>query len=369
MSGYQFIHVEMYARSVSKLTGKGRAKKGQQRKAKTEDTGWTARQIVAEVRREVGQFSPKITPLKPEPVFGDVDALAKELDALDANPPEGQRKDTPVLLAGVVSSEWPPDDPRSIEWRMDALEYLSKVFGKNLRAVVAHNDEPHDHMHFYVCMPSLKPVKALHPGHIARQKSKDAGEDAKAQTEAYTAAMKALQDDYYNQVAKNHGQARIGPQRERLGRMEWQERQNQAELIAEVQCASDLDRAAAASAVELARQDAQQVIRSAKAHTTVLQDAAATELKEVEKQKKELADLREETSRLRGVLESERKEFMQEVTMFRRLMKTIYDRLPAFEKREVAPFLSTFDRASDAIRSVVDRLTGGKKTPTAKPPI
>lgn len=44
MSGYQFIHVEMYARSVSKLTGKGRAKKGQQRKAKTSDSGWTARQ-------------------------------------------------------------------------------------------------------------------------------------------------------------------------------------------------------------------------------------------------------------------------------------------------------------------------------------
>lgn len=206
MSGYQFIHVEMYARSVSKLTGKGRAKKGQQRKAKTEDTGWTARQIVAEARREVGQFSPKITPLKPEPIFGDLDSLAAELDALDADPPKGQRKDTPILLAGVVSSEWAPDDPRSIEWRMDALGYLSKIFGSNLRAVVAHNDEPHDHMHFYVCMPSLEPVKGLHPGHIARQKAKDAGEDAKAQTEAYTAAMKALQDDYYSQVAKKHGQ-------------------------------------------------------------------------------------------------------------------------------------------------------------------
>lgn len=150
--------------------------------------------------------------------------------------------------------------------------------------------------------------------------------------------------------------------------MEWQERQVQAELIAEVQRASEIDRAAAANAVESARKDAQQVIRSAKAHTAAIQDAAATELEKVEKQKKALADMEAETTRLRGVLESERKAFRDEVTMFKRLMKSIYDRLPALERREVAPFLSAFDRATDAIKTVVDRLTGAKKTQTTKPP-
>ena len=362
MSGYQFIHVEMYARSVSKLAGKGRAKKGQQRKPKTADTGWTARQIVAEARREVGQFSKSINPLKPEPIFGDIDSLATELDALDADPPKGQRKDTPILLAGVVSSEWEPDDPRSIEWRMDVLAYLSKVFGPNLRAVVAHNDENHDHMHFYVCMPSLAPVKGLHPGHIARQKAKDAGEDAKAQTEAYTAAMKALQDDYYQQVAKNHGQARIGPKRERLGRMEWQERQAQAELIAEVQRASDMDRAEAATAVESARLDAKRVIQSAKAQTSIIQDAIEVRLKEVEKQKKEVAQLKEEAKRLRDGLVLEREAFNKEVGLFRKMVKQIFDRLPNIERRELEPFLSAYDRAKEAVLAVRDRFTNKSKS-------
>jgi len=367
VSGYQFIHVEMYARSVSKLTGKGRAKKGQKRKAKTEDSGWTARQIIAEVRREVGQYSPSIIALKPEPIFGDVDSLADELDDLDANPPKGQRKDTPILLAGVVSSEWAPDDPRSLEWRMDALAYLHKTFGAGLRAVVAHNDEAHDHMHFYVCMPDLKPVKSLHPGHQARQKAVEAGLPATDQTEAYNAAMRALQDDYYQQVAKNHGQARIGPRRERLGRMEWAERQQQAELIAEVVRSTELDRSQAADLVKSAKDDAHRAIQSAKAHTSILKEEAAAELQELAKQRKELTELKEETARLREGLKLEQDAFREEVSVFRRLMKSIYDRLPSTEKKEVSPFLSAFDQAVESVRSVIGRMTGAKKTPEPLP--
>jgi len=350
MSGYQFIHIEMYARSASKLTGKGRAVKGASRKAATSDKAWTARQIVAEVRREDGQFSPHIQPLRPEPLFGDVDSLADELDELDRNPPKGQRKDTPVLLAGVVSSEWAPDDARCVEWRMDALTYLCNTFGSNLRAVVAHNDEDHDHMHFYVCMPSLAPVKPLHPGHIARQKATDAGEDAKAQTEAYNRAMKSLQDDYYHQVAKKHGQARIGPKRERLGRMEWRERQLQAEMIAEVVRSTELDRDQAAAAVESARKDAAKVIQSAKATSMVTKEAVAIELQAV-------ARLKEELLRDREQLDQERLVFNEEVGTFRRIVKSIYDRLPQFERADLDPFLSALDKIKGVVAAVKNRLT------------
>lgn len=358
MSGYQFIHVEMYARSASKLTGKARAIKGTSRQASSSDKAWTARQIVAEVRREVGQYSPHIQALKPEPLFGNVDDLAIELDELDLHPPKGQRKDTPVLLAGVVSSEWPPNDPRSLEWRMDALAYLHKTFGANLRAVIAHNDEAHDHMHFYVCMPSLKPVKGLHPGHIARQKAVDAGEDAKAQTEAYNAAMKALQDDYFNQVAKHHGQARIGPRRERLGRMEWIERQEQARLLAEMMRTTTMEKNAAKVLVKSAHEDAQRVIKSAKA-TSAIKDA---ELQEVAKLKEALNQEREK-------IRLERQAFQEEVGLFRKVMKQIYDRMTNLEKMEIAPFLSAFDRAKEAVLSVRDRFTSSKNTQTTKPPI
>nr|WP_181374950.1 hypothetical protein [Polaromonas sp. H8N]AWD72275.1 hypothetical protein pH8NP1_p014 [Polaromonas sp. H8N] len=361
MAGYQFIHVEMYARSASKLTGKARAVKGKTRKSSTEDKAWTARQIVAEVRREVGQFSPHITPQRPEPLFGSVDTLAADLDALDLHPPKGQRKDTPIMLAGVVSSSWPPDDPRSLEWRMDALTYLCDTFGSNLRAVVAHNDEKHDHMHFYVLQPDLKPVKGLHPGHIARKLAADAGEDAKAQTEAYNSAMKALQDDYFNKVAKRHGQARIGPRRERLGRMEWMERKAQAELIAEVLQTTEMDRAAAAIAVEVARKDADQVIRSAKAASTVVKEEAAASLLEVQKQRKDLTELKEDLDRSREKQLLERKAFEEEVGLFRKMVSQIFSRLPQLERRELEPFLSAYDRAKEAILAVRDRFTGTKK--------
>ncbi|OQW85757.1 MAG: hypothetical protein BWK72_20710 [Rhodoferax ferrireducens] len=354
MAGYQFIHVELYARSASKLTGKARAIKGTKRQANTSDTAWTARQIVAEVRREAGQFSPHITPLRPEPLFGSVDDLAAELDELDLHPPKGQRKDTPIMMAGVVSSEWAPNDPRSLEWRMDALAYLHKTFGASLRAVVAHNDEPHDHLHFYVCQPDLKPVKGLHSGHIARQKATDAGDDAKAQTEAYTAAMKALQDDYYNQVAKKHGQARIGPRRERLGRMEWQERQAQAELISEVMRSTELKFSEAVDRVASAHKDANMLIQSARATSMVAKEEVKTELKEATKLKEDLEKLREDQL-------LERQAFQEEVGLFKKVLKSIYDTLPTLERLELVPFLSAFDQAKAAVLAVRDRFSRDQK--------
>jgi hypothetical protein len=355
MAGYQFIHVEMYARSASKLTGKSRAAKGKARQESTSDTAWTARQIVAEVRREPGQFSPNITPMRPEPLYGSVDDLAADLDALDLHPPKGQRKDTPIMLAGVVSSNWPPDDPRSLEWRMDALAYLCDTFGQNLRAVVAHNDEKCDHIHFYVAQPGLAPVKGLHPGHVARKKAADAGEDAKTQTAAYNTAMQGLQDDYFNKVARRHGQARIGPKRERLGRMEWAERQAQAKLIAEVQRNTELDRASAATLVESARQDAQKVTQSARAAAMVIKEKDASEQARIKDAALLLSQERED-------LDRERLVFQEEVSAFRRIIKIIHDRLPQLERAEIAPFLSAFDSAREMVLAVRDRLRGRVKS-------
>jgi len=341
MAGCQFIHIELYARSASKLAGKARAVKGKQRQATTQDTAWTARQIVAEVRREIGQFSPLIVAQRPEPLFGSVDELALELDEHDRNPPKGQRKDTPILLAGVVSSNWAPDDPRSVEWRMDALVHLKETFGRRLCAVVAHNDERHDHMHFYVVMPDLKPVKGLHPGHVARKAATDAGESASVQTDAYNTAMKKLQDDYYNQVGRRHGQARTGPRRERLGRMEWAQRQIQAELIAEVERTTERNRADSVALVESARQDAKKVIQSARASVVVTQAESAAEREEVKALKEDLRKEREK-------LAEERQAFSEEVRAFRQVVEKIHGRLSQFERAEIAPFLGTLEVASAA---------------------
>jgi hypothetical protein len=298
----------------------------------TQDTAWTARQIVAEVRREIGQFSPLIIAQRPEPLFGSVDELALELDEHDRNPPKSQRKDTPILLAGVVSASWAPEDSRSVEWRMDALVHLKATFGHRLRAVVAHNDERHDHMHFYVVMPDLKPVKGLHPGHVARQAVTDAGESASVQTAAYNTAMKKLQNDYYNQVSRKHGQARTGPRRERLGRMEWAQRQVQAELIAEVERTTERNRAESVALVESARQDAQTVIQAARASVVATKAQSTAEREDVKGLKEALRAEREK-------LDGERQAFRDEVGTFRQAVENIHGRLSRFERMEIAPSL------------------------------
>jgi vacuolar-type H+-ATPase subunit H len=264
MAGYQYMHMEMYAPAISTLKGSKRAAEGKKRKRGS--GGWTALQILDEARREVSASHHVDKPQPPEILMGNLDDLYAQLKAqyqvvtenkfrknddgqyaLDDEGkrikdsitstklilPSGQRSDTPVLLAGVLSSPWAPDDPRSIEWRMDCLPWLKAKFGKNLRAVIAHNDEAFDHIHFFAADENLGNVKALHVGCNARSKAKAEGLDATAQADAFSDAMRALQDDYHSSVASIHGMARMGPGRRRLSRYEWKLEQKQAEVLAE----------------------------------------------------------------------------------------------------------------------------------------
>ena len=99
------------------------------------------------------------------------------------------------------------------------------------------------------------------------------------------------------------------------------------------------------------------VIQSAKAHTAI-QDAAL----------QEVAKLKEALNQEREQIRLERQAFQEEVGLFRKVMKQIYDRMTNLEKMEIAPFLSAFDRAKEAVLSVRDRFTSSKNAQTAKPP-
>lgn len=228
--GYQFLHVELYARSASKLAGKKRVTKGQVRATDGIRKNWSAAEILAEALREMGCCDHVFAPRPPDALFGDLQALADELN--HSEPPKGQRKDTPILLAGVASAPWPPGDPRSKAWREDTVEHLQKKYGGCLRAVIGHSDEDYDHVHFYVCEPGLSPVKGRHPGQAARAQAAAEGADAKGQLQAYNVAMRGWQDQYGQEVAQRHGQTRIGPKRQRVGRMEWMEQKRAAEVLA-----------------------------------------------------------------------------------------------------------------------------------------
>lgn len=232
MAGFQFARIETYARTPSAMKGARRAAAGQKRAKGT--GGWSARQVLAEALREPGACPHVAQVQVPVVLLGDLAGLASRVDELDRDPPPGQRKDTPVLLAGVLSAPWPPGDPRGNRWRADSVAWLRQKWGDNLQCVVAHEDESHDHMHFYVTSPDWGSVKRLHPGLHARKSAADEGEAGKGQKAAFTAAMQAFQDAYSAEVAVKHGMARLGPGRRRLTREAWRDEQQQAEVLADV---------------------------------------------------------------------------------------------------------------------------------------
>jgi hypothetical protein len=231
-SGAQFMHIEQYARSASKLAGLKKSAKGAARtRTDTDDYPQTAADVLREALRLEGNHRHIQHPHPPIPHFGDVPALLDQLEASEAAP--SMRKDAPILLGGVLSAPWKPGSPQSATWHEACVEFLKKIFGKNLRAVTAHTDESYDHLHFYVTAPRFGPVKGLHPGKRAMEDAKAEGASPRDQRAAYVEAMKALQDLYYEQVARFHAQTRLGPSRERLTGKEWRARKDEAKALAE----------------------------------------------------------------------------------------------------------------------------------------
>ncbi|MFK4533465.1 hypothetical protein ABIA00_001648 [Bradyrhizobium ottawaense] len=169
------------------------------------------------------------------------------------------RCDTPVVAVGVAS--W-PDTVADIEadpekaaaykhWRTLNIGWLADKWGDALQCVVEHLDEPYPHVH-WVVVPDLPKdgqlqIQSVHPGYEATAASKARGENKREQKRAYKAAMKALQDDYYEKVASHCGLTRLGPRRQRVTRKEKTEQQRQAKSLANARASlmADLEKAKA----------------------------------------------------------------------------------------------------------------------------
>lgn len=226
MAGYQFFHVEVYAR-VSP--------------AKAVARRWTVREVFAEAGREFGHHPHVVNPRPPVVVFGSplADVEAAVLAAADnARDAAGRRlrKDTPVLLAGVASFPARADrmslaDRAAYEaWEQDTIAWLRGFYGHRLKAVVRHEDEGHDekptylHLHFFV-VPDLdagERIESVHPGRAAVAVGKASGiTERRELNRLYRDAMRRLQDRYHDGVGIRHGLARRGPGRRRLTRAEW----------------------------------------------------------------------------------------------------------------------------------------------------
>jgi len=220
--GYQFIHVESYARTGAK-TKDGKTKK-------------TIREILDEVQRVPGNIPHILTPRPPKIVFGCVPALVEALAnewASQSTDACGRkiRSDGLIMLAGVASI--PRDHEQNFEeFTKATVAYLLEKYGDRLKSVVVHEDEAHPHLHFYVLPKVGEKFEDVHEGFKAAKNAARGGKLKGEQNKAYIDAMRAFQDEFSAKVAMRFGLARLGPGRRRLTREAWKAEKAQAKFFA-----------------------------------------------------------------------------------------------------------------------------------------
>ena len=217
---YQFLHVESYSRVKSKQ-GAGKL---------------NVAEVIAEANRDPGNCPHVEHPKPPVPVFGDLKKVEVEVQEWAGSMTDARghklRKDAQCLLAGVISL--PREQEEDWEaFKKASLLWLKKKYGNTLKAVVAHEDEAHPHLHFY-CVPEKgERFESIHEGKAAALLLKQ--EKKGVQNLAYIQAMRGLQDDFGHQVGQRFGLTRLGPGRRRLTRAQHQAEKAQAKALAYVE--------------------------------------------------------------------------------------------------------------------------------------
>ena len=158
---YQFIHVEAYSREASKQKSKGKG-------------GLNVRQVIAEAGREPGNCPHVDQAQPPAIIFGSLDQAEAEAMswAEQATDQQGRklRKDGHCLLAGVVSL--PRSEGESwAEFEKRSTAYLQAKYEDRLKAVIAHHDEEHPHIHFYAVPRKGERFEAIHEGQKAAKQA------------------------------------------------------------------------------------------------------------------------------------------------------------------------------------------------------
>lgn len=217
---YQFIHVESYSRSTPK-------------KGKT--GGHSVSSVVNEATREPNSIPHIDDPKPPTYLYGKpLEQLEGTCNEWAASRTDAKgrklRKDALCLLSGVVSMPAETTPEAWEKFKLDAVEYLKAKYGDRLETVVEHTDEDHPHLHFYVVPRPGERFESIHQGKAAAAEKR--GEVKGIQNQAYKAAMRAYQDEFFERVGIPHGLARIGPGRRRLTREAWKLEQVQAESAA-----------------------------------------------------------------------------------------------------------------------------------------
>ncbi len=235
---FQFIHLEAFSR-------------------KGDSKGRSTSFVLSEARRDPEASVHVANPSPPVVVFGvGVDEVERlhdaTADAAVTTPKGGKprkvQKSQHTLMTVVASHPHSMEEVRADlgkrreaeEWEKRTVGWLRSQYGDKLVSVVRHEDESHYHLHAYIIPddPTMR-ANGLHPGQCAKAAVMAAGpaegEDVKAMNRrgdvAYKAAMREWQDSYHETVAIPCGLTRLGPQRRRLTRAEWQAEQVQAKAL------------------------------------------------------------------------------------------------------------------------------------------
>ncbi|OCJ63475.1 hypothetical protein A6U97_13400 [Agrobacterium tumefaciens] len=318
---FQFIHMEAFSK---KGDGKGR----------------TVSFVMSEARRDPVASVHVTNPSSPVVVYGstidEVEAMhdaaaAVATTAVKGGKPRKLRQDHKTLHTVIASHPFTMEevraDPAKLreaeEWERRTIGWLRSQYGDDLKSVVRHEDESHFHIHAYIVPTDDPEMRALrhHPGVVAKRAMMAAGpsegEDNKALSKkadaAYKSAMRSWQDAYHDAVGVPCGLARLGPQRRRLTRAEWQAEQTQAKALRttierarEVKrkgesmiAATKEDAARIAEEVAAAKAEAARQLAAARAATEAAKAAQDKVVAEQRKAKSMMARVREEAALIR----------------------------------------------------------------------
>ncbi|WP_421423336.1 hypothetical protein [Agrobacterium rosae] len=376
--GYQFIHLESYAR---KADAKGRS------------TDF----IFAEACRKPEASVHVPNPAPPVVVFGvGVEAVQEIHDAAAASATINVKgghvrklaRDKKTLHTVVASYPTTMDEIRADpakredaqEWEKRTINWLRSQYGDNLKSVIRHEDEEYFHIHAYVVPVDQPGMSALqfHPGVCAKRRimatAPNEVEDAKALSKradaAYKAAMRQWQDSYHEAVAIPCGLTRLGPQRRRLTREEWQCEKVQAKAL---QTTTQLARQVKSSGedfIQRTKSEAASIRAAANKERETAAQAAQAALAVKEQARKALEAATETIARaerysgiggkLRAMWDSLgesklaikiREEFTAEIARVQAFAKSVQRRLKDEEKRRREAERKAHEAAQDAERA------------------
>ncbi|MGO7634193.1 hypothetical protein [Rhizobium leguminosarum] len=376
--GYQFIHLETYSR---KADAKGRS------------TDF----IFAEASRKPEASVHVPNPLPPVVVYGvGIEAVQAMHDSAAATATINVKgghvrklaKDKKTLHTVVASHPFTMDEIRADpakraeaeEWEKRTISWLRSQYTGDLKSVIRHEDESHYHLHAYAVPldePGMSALK-FHPGVTAKREIMDRGpaegEETKALSKradaAYKQAMRTWQDSYHEAVAVPCGLTRLGPQRRRLSRDEWQREQVQAKALQQTVERAKAVKASGDDFIQRTKSEAaairiavdmeqQQAARAAQAAM-----AAEKQARKAQEEATETISRSERYSGVSGKLRAMwdalgesrlaakiRQEFSDEIARVQAFAKTIQERLKAEEKRRHEAERKAHEAHQDATRA------------------